>query len=161
MEEPATPPGGVASDVRRSVSFEDGGRASFQSSGGSLHADAPLEHVHPGLHIFFIWVDPRDATSNTLGEWPLPAKYSANVAAWQGRYGVDAMVYSGQDCVTFVAAVDRDEGADCGGLLDVYLELASAKNWIKMVDVARVAIMWLKVSETRANFCPRPCRVLG
>lgn len=41
--------------------------------------------------------------------------------------------------------VDRDVSADCAGLLDVYLELAAINNWIKMVDIARVAIMFLKV----------------
>jgi len=55
-------------------------------------------------------------------------------------------VYSGLDCLRFVEEVDREASADCAGLLDVYLELATINNWIKMVDIARVAIMYLKVS---------------
>jgi hypothetical protein len=46
-----------------------------------------------------------------------------------------------------VEEVDRKASADCAGLLDVYLELATINNWIKMVDIARVAIMYLKVSS--------------
>ena len=53
-------------------------------------------------------------------------------------------MYSGQDCLDNVALVDEAEEADCGGLLEVYKRLAAERNWIKMVDIARVAIMWLR-----------------
>lgn len=39
-----------------------------------------------GLHIFFIWVDPRSPLDDTLEEWPLPGKYAETVSQWRDRY---------------------------------------------------------------------------
>lgn len=48
------------------------------------------------LHLFFIWVDPKDPCSRNEEEWPLPEKYKCNVQDWEQRYGCRAKV---TDCV--------------------------------------------------------------
>lgn len=57
---------------------------------------------------------------------------------WEQRYGSGIKVYSGMDCLDAVAQVHECGDADCRGLLDVYLELASVGNWIKMVDIGKL-----------------------
>ena len=97
-----------------------------------------------GLHLFFIWLDPSDPCADRRSEWPMPEKYQTHVRRWEERYRVAAQVYGGQQCLDMVQRVNFDEDANCFGLLDVYLELARDGNWIKMVDIARVAIMYLE-----------------
>ena len=56
-----------------------------------------------GLHIFFIWVDPRSPLDNTLQEWPLPVKYADTVSQWRERYsGADVQVCPCHSLRTFV-----------------------------------------------------------
>ena len=57
-----------------------------------------------------------------------------------------------------VRRANDDSDADCRGVLDVYLRLAQQGNWIKMVDIARVAIIFLEGGmylDTDMNLGPR------
>jgi hypothetical protein len=96
------------------------------------------------FNLFFIWVNPMDPCADRATEWPLPDKYRTHVQRWEERYQVTARVYGGQQCLEMVQRVNSDVDADCSGLLDVYLDLAAKGIWIKMVDIARVAIIYLE-----------------
>jgi hypothetical protein len=77
---------------------------------------------------------------HTQEVWPLTEKYQSNICKWEERYKVRVQVYSGRDCLDYVAQVDACPDADCAGLLQVYQDLAAAGNWIKMVDIGTLCV---------------------
>ena len=107
---------------------------------------------------FTIWVDPvnplrefDDASWNQEFRWlqyesnPLPEAYVDNVASWIRVFSSSSMLplYSGADCVRAIREISVR--LHLPGLLENYYSLATeTRDWIRLVDVSRVAILCLR-----------------
>jgi hypothetical protein len=94
------------------------------------------------FHLFYVWLDKDRPLSASPA---LPAKYRRLQRRWERRYCQRARVYDGVQCHDAVRRVAADPRAGCAGLLGVYEGLPDdPQGWIKMVDIARVCLLYLK-----------------
>ena len=105
-------------------------------------ATSPLSSHVAHADIFFIWLSPEAPLASAREvQHPLPPRYEANIDSWGAAYGCHPRVLDGIACLEAVQSVAA--ALKLPALVRTYLDLAAAGRWVELVDIARVAVIWL------------------
>lgn len=96
----------------------------------------------PSLPVMFVWLSPEHPVAcNDSRVSALPAAYARNVRDWSEATGQSAIVLNGLQCLSAVRQAATHPALR--GLDSSYRLLLRRRQWVRCVDMARVAALWL------------------